>query len=824
MLRSLANRYAAWVESRRAGLIVLSLLLAVLGGYLTSQLPLRSDLSSLLPESRRSVQDLRSLQTRASAFGRVFVMIEADDPAVRARAAQRVTTELQGLNQRLGQDLVGNVSTDDGPIYQFVWRHRFLYAELADLVAARDALGERIQRAKLDANPLFIDLDDDQQAAPAPDRLTELRTKLAEAETKATTPPAPVSADQRIQMITIHATFASSDQRRANALLGEVDRILASVRADTPGVRSGVTGTVTMSLAEHRSVVEGMVMAGVITMLLCGVALILYFRSMLVVLATLWALIVGVLATLGVTWASIGHLNVMSAFLTAIVIGNGINPGLILVSRYFEELRGGREPGEALGPAIAGALPGTIGAMLTATVAYTSLIVSDFRGFRHFGVIAGVGMVLTWVAAFTILPALLSVLARRGRLHATPAPRLGKLLRYLMPRRMMPVLVGAALVTAAGIAITVDYIAANPFTRDWRDLASTNAEIRSLRALDQKLADNIPGGARFSGLSYQLVVGVETRDQVAPLVAQLRTIDRDRADDQKLFLDIRSIDDLLPAEQARKLAVLDELRTLIDGDLVSALSADERELVAKLRPPEGLVPLLEGDLPPEIAWPFIERDQSRGRLIAVRGAVRFRTWNVEDRQVFAAAIRTLELPKGAVIGGEPLVIADIVNTMEHDAPIMILVALFGSLLAVGVVLGFGRHALVTVLCGFSGVAVMIAGCALVGLRVNFLDLIALPITIGIGIDYAINLAAREREPGSNRDQLAATAAAVVLCSYTTTVGYGSLLFSANGGIRAFGLAAIIGELACLFTAMILAPALLMWLRERRAHRLAASAG
>ena len=827
MLRSLANRYAAWIDSRRAGLIVLSLLVAMLGAYLASTLPLRSDLSSLLPESRRSVQDLRALQTRASAFGRVFVMVEADDPGARARAAELLAAGLHELNRRLGRELVGHVGTDDGPIYQFVWRHRFLYAELADLTAARDALVERIQRAKLDANPLFIDLDDDEPApagAAAPDRLAELRTKLAEAEQKAARPPAPISKDQRIQMITIHTTFASSDQRKANALLGEVHRLLGEIRRDVVGVTFGVTGTVTMSLAEHRSVIDGMVMAGVITMALCGVALLLYFRSKLVVLATLWALVVGVLATLGLTWATIGHLNVMSAFLTAIVIGNGINPGLILVSRYLEEVRGGRDPVAALGPAIAGALPGTGAAMLTATVAYTSLIVSDFRGFRHFGVIAGLGMVLTWIAAFTILPALLAVLARRDRIQPRPVPGIGKLLRRLMPRRLGPVLAGAAVITAAGIAITVDYIAANPFTRDWRDLQSTNPEIRALRALDQKLATNIPGSSRFSGLSYQLVIGVEQRAQVAPLVAQLRALDRDRAPADKLFLEVRSIEDLLPADQPEKLRVLAELRALIDGDLAGALAADERELIAKLRPPDELTPLTEAALPDALAWPFIERDRSRGRLIAVRGATRFKTWNVADRQVFAAHVRALELPPGVVIGGEPLVIADIVDTMERDAPIMILVALLGSMLAVVLVLGISRHALVTVLCGFSGVAVMIAGCALVGLRVNFLDLIALPITIGIGIDYAVNLAAREREPGATRDHLAATAAAVVLCSYTTTVGYASLLFSANGGIRAFGLAAIIGELACVFTAMILAPAMLMLLRERRDRRLAAGAG
>ena len=42
---------------------------------------------------------------------------------------------------------------------------------------------------------------------------------------------------------------------------------------------------------------------------------------------------------------------------------------------------------------------------------------------------------------------------------------------------------------------------------------------------------------------------------------------------------------------------------------------------------------------------------------------------------------------------------------------------------------------------------------------------------------------------------------MVLCSFTTIVGYGSLLLSANQGIRSFGPAALIGEVTCFGAAM-----------------------
>jgi predicted RND superfamily exporter protein len=94
--------------------------------------------------------------------------------------------------------------------------------------------------------------------------------------------------------------------------------------------------------------------------------------------------------------------------------------------------------------------------------------------------------------------------------------------------------------------------------------------------------------------------------------------------------------------------------------------------------------------------------------------------------------------------------------------------------------------------------------------------IALPITIGIGIEYAVNLASRDRQEGQlgGKHLVATTGSAVLLCSYTTSVGYGTLLLSANGGIRSFGLAALLGELACITKALVVAPSWFSWLRER----------
>jgi hypothetical protein len=94
---------------------------------------------------------------------------------------------------------------------------------------------------------------------------------------------------------------------------------------------------------------------------------------------------------------------------------------------------------------------------------------------------------------------------------------------------------------------------------------------------------------------------------------------------------------------------------------------------------------------------------------------------------------------------------------------------------------------------------MTAVCAIAGIKINFLDFVALPITLGLGIDYAINVAERPT---------ASTGGTVLVCSLTTVIGYASLLVSDNLAIRGFGVASLIGEVTCVIAALAIVPAIL----------------
>ncbi|HTM20554.1 MAG TPA: MMPL family transporter, partial [Kofleriaceae bacterium] len=755
------------------------------------------------------VRDLEALRDRARAFGTVFIIVEADDPKVREQGAQALYRRLQEL-QLIHPELFAHVSYDDRDARQYAWNNRFLFADLADLEEARRALADRIHQAKLAANPIYVDFDDQEQKAPddleLDKRVSRLQDKLKRAEADAKAPRGFVSDDGRMQLLIVRSTAPTADLAVSRPLMEAIEAAIADTRAEVPVKDIGMTGDVVSTLYENRAIMRGMLLAAVVTVVLCALALLWYYRSGLAVLMVMFGLAVGTLTTFGLARLLIGELNVMTAFLAAIVVGNGVNPSLMLLARYFEEARAGRPGADGMGAALGGAAWGTGAAALAAAVAYGSLVVTEFRGFRHFGVIGFTGMLLCWGAAFLVLPAGLAALRRRGWLRIGREPAIGRMLGHLVPRRRWLVAaIGGVVLLVAG-AVTAEYVASGPLEKDWRNLRSDSAELQRAHAWDERMGAHFD--PRFkAGLSQRFVLAVDHPNEVAAVVGKLKAAPR------TLIESVTTIDDLLPTDQKRKLQVLTAIRKLLADDAVAQLDDADRATIERIRPPPDLRPLEHRDIPEELDWPFIEQDGTAGRLILAAGSSRFQTWDVDDRLEFARGVRGLKLPDDVAVGGQAFVIADIIASMSRDGPLAALAAVIGSLLMVALVVGFRRHGLITVISGAAGILGMVAMCALLGLKVHFIDLVALPITIGIGIEYAVNLAARDRlEPEAGpRRLLATTGGAVLLCSYTTIVGYGSLLLSANAGIRSFGLAAITGELTCLVAALTLTPTLLsLW--------------
>jgi hypothetical protein len=297
---------------------------------------------------------------------------------------------------------------------------------------------------------------------------------------------------------------------------------------------------------------------------------------------------------------------------------------------------------------------------------------------------------------------------------------------------------------------------------------------------------------------------------------------RERAAHDPILGRVTSILDVVPRDQPARIAELAALRASID-ELEPLLPPAQRDELRALRPPDDLRPITAADLPPSIASRLTERDGSLGRIVAVRPGASFDEYDGRDLIRFAAAVRDVKLPDGetASAAGAAVMFADVLLQIQKDGPVVTWIAALGIAIMVLVVVGRSRRAAAALAATFAGSLVMIAACALGGLKISFLDFVALPITLGLGVDYAINVASRAAEDDPVV-ALRSTGGAVLLCSLTTIIGYLSLLASDNLAIRGFGVASLIGEITCMAAAFVIVPAVIAMkvppLPARNRHR------
>jgi len=267
-----------------------------------------------------------------------------------------------------------------------------------------------------------------------------------------------------------------------------------------------------------------------------------------------------------------------------------------------------------------------------------------------------------------------------------------------------------------------------------------------------------------------------------------------------------------------KLRVLGELRALAHGKEMNLASDEERKQLAELDGTSGLEVVHDSDLPAAVRRPFTELDGTLGRVVLVYHAAYVSVWDGHNLQRIAQLIDEIPLDDGTVVrsSGHAVVFSAMIRSIVHDAPLATLASLFGVALLVFLLTGSWYGSLAVLAGLVAGVLWMLGTAAWVGVRTNFLNFIALPITFGIGVDYGINIFLRYRLEGRGRVGRAvrATGGAVALCSLTTIIGYAALIVADNQALKSFGEMAILGELACVTAALIGLPAYLV-LRERR---------
>lgn len=737
----------------------------VAGALIASRLELRSGLADLLRSDDPVAREHARIADRLPTTLMMVLAIESPDRAANISAARRIAERVAQLGPRLVDKVMWNVHAERA----FFEQRRWLYADLATLEAVRD----RLQRAK---NPLLVELDE--PLLPKTRELDRFPSGYFEGE------------GGRFVVVLV---------RPARGMVGEDvgrelrDRTRAIVRELALPVHVELGGNLIVQLGEREALLRDLARASIACLVLVAVVVFVFFARLRVVVLFCVPSLIGVAVGYAVAAIAWGYVNMSAAFLGSIIVGNGINFAIVQQARYDEERRRGTPAREAAQIAVRTTRGATLLAALVAAAAYGSLLLTQFRGFSQFGAIGAAGMLAAWAATVGVLPALWAVFDRgdaKRWFRELALPSRGRYSRWL--------LVAGAVITVAAIAALPRYLA-DPFEYDLtklRDVGSASSTRRNARveaifgetvAPPVILADS-PAHAR------------EIRDRL-----------RERAatpEGKRLISAVRTLDDFVPDDQPAKLAVLAEIRALIDE-----LGDDD---LANQRPPEALAPFTAADLPATIRDLFRETDGTLGRIVAIYDYSRITAYDGREQLNLAKLVGEVRLADGTVARA-PILFAALLDGIAHDAPF----AAGFSLLAVIVFLAvFERSATRVALVAGTlviGVVWMIGAAAWLDVEVNFLNFIALPISFGVGADYAINMVRRWWLEGRRVERaVQSVGAALVLCSTTTVIGYGALLAADNQALVSFGAMAIAGELATLAAAVMMLPAALRFVERRGA--------
>lgn len=802
------RRLSGALITHRRPVLLMALLLTIVGSYFSAQLyrNLRSEVEELLPVDAPSVVAAKMIGPQLHSVNHLSVVLEGSDPDAMERFADDLARRLGALPSSLVEAVEYRTDAEEA----FLKRYGLLYLSPEDLKAILDRLKARIAWEKQRVNPLLMVVDEPQSPPPSIDfQDIEAKYSLARGTLGRFRKGYFQTPDGRLLTLLIRPPESATGYEVNEILLDIVRTEIARLDPTKydKTIKVGYDGEVATMVEEQKALISDLASSTVLVVAFVLLALWIYFRGWAAISAILASLIVGCALTFGLSYFLVGYLNANTAFLGSIVLGNGINVAIIVVARYVEERRGGLPVEVAIHVALRRTLAATFIAAFAAGLAYLSLAMTNFRGFKDFGIIGGIGMALCWVSAILLLPPLLATIESWRGLKVSELPRqhpITSRIAQLVQARRLEIRVATVVSLIAVVAAMVSY------RGELIEYDSTK-----LRAKKSTIDGSIHWSGKvdqiFNAYLTPIVIFGDTPEDLDKVIATLEAR-RHYLGHLDPLREIRTIRNSIPDRQEEKIPILRELRATLSGPRLALLSPEQRQKLEQYRPSEDIRPVTLQDLPKAIRLPLTERNGRAGR-IALAYPRRVGVLDSRDLDELSDLIRGSIADSGAKAKavGQSLLFADISAAILRDGPKATLLALAAVWILVVMVFRRLRPASTVFFILLLGVAWLVGMAAAVRVRVNFLNFVVLPITFGIGVDYAVNILQRYRLEGrgSLPRVIRETGGAVALCSSTTIIGYSSLFVADNQALSGFGLLASLGELSCLSAALIVLPAFIV---------------
>lgn len=867
MLKPFIVHLVAWSVRRAAWVIALAIVLAVLSGaYVAKHFKINTDVSGLVENNAEwaALSDAKNqaFPQRASSL---LVVVQADAPELADAAADK-------LAQALKQDTREFSSVSQPAGGPFFEHNGLLFPSTQTVLSTT---GQLVQ-----ARPLVNQLAKDPSLAGLASTLTTtLQLPLTIGQVKlpqmanllgsaanvvdqvlAGKPTAfswralvdkDAAAKPAFAFVTVQPVlnFAAL---KAGANADEAIRAAAaSLHLDAEyGAHIRLTGEQPLADDEFASVQQGAALNGIITAIVVLVILWLALRSGRLIGAVLVTLVVGLVVTAALGLMMIGSLNMLSVAFMVLFVGLGVDFGVQFGVKYREErFQDNRLDAAILKTARLIGLPLTLAAIAVAE-SFFSFMPTAYRGLSELGQIAGVGMFVAYFANMTLLPALISVFKPKGERASPGFAFLAPVDTWLAEHRK-PVLIGTLVVVLGAspllLHLRFDFNPLHlkdPHTESMATLiALKNSPVISINdvsVLAPSLAE-----------ADQIAVKLAKLPEVARAVTLSSLIPEDQQ--QKLMLISSAAQQLMPALTQRPASpVTDQVRAdtlkraanqlaLAAGDHPGPGAAEAKHLSDSLMKLAAASPATRDRAERAFSLPLTLAFAQLERLLQPTPITRenlppemVRDWVAPGGQAIVDVAP--RVPPGvdanddamlarfshAVKKAEPRAIGGPISIL-HSANVIILAFLQAaawSVLLITVLLWITlRHfgdVLRTLIPLLVSALVTLELCVVFGIQLNFANIIALPLMLGVGVAFKIYfvMAWRAGQTGLLHSSLTH---AVLFSAATTATAFGSLWLSHHPGTSSMGKLLALSLFCTLIGAVVFQPVLMGKPRAKRAR-------
>ncbi len=604
------------------------------------------------------------------------------------------------------------------------------------------------------------------------------------------------------------------------------------------GARVRLTGPVPIANEEFATVQDGAVANSIGTVLVVLVILWMALHSSKIIFAVFINLTIGLAITTAVGLIMVGSLNLLSVAFAVLFVGLGVDFGIQFSVRYRSERFKSDNLQVALEKAAEYvAVPLSLAAMATAA-GFLSFLPTDYKGVSELGEIAGVGMLVAFLSSITVLPAMLSLLNPPGEKEAVGYAFLAPVDHFLEKHRVA-IIVGTLLVATAGLPLLY-------FLRfDFNPINLRSPKVELIATfLDLRNDPNTGANAiNVMANSEEEARKIHARLEKLPEVLRVMSLDSFVPDDQpaKLKLIAEGAKILNPAlnpesidapptdaENVEALKQTAESLRKTAGDLKGPGAAASRRLA------DDLSKLAESDqatrdkvqaifvVPLKMVLNQLKNAlQAQPITLKTLPAELVRSWKAKDGLQRVEALprgdpndnATLRKFADAVLKSEPNAIGGPVSILKSGETVVraFIHAGLWALIVISLLLWLTLRRITDVLLTL--VPLLVAGavtleiCVLIGMPLNFANIVALPLLLGVGVAFKIYYVTAWRAGRTNLLQSSLTRA-IFFSAMTTATAFGSLWLSSHPGTASMGKLLALSLVTTLAAVLLFQPALM----------------